>query len=115
MLIINTWPDLRAAMESCPAAGRLQPHAERLQEFDDQPLSDLCEFIIIEPTDRLADLERKLHRPLHPPPWEYVDQTDGWYELVLVTGDDGFGYVVLVEDRSDQDQDLLSYCRACMA
>lgn len=115
MLTITTWPDLGAALESGPAAKILRSHAERLREFGDMPLSDLCEFIIIEPTDRLADLERRLDRSLHPPPWEYVDQTDGWYELVLVTGDDGFGYVVLVEDRSDHDKDLLTYCRACMA
>ena len=109
MLSITTWPDLRAAIKNHPATPILRAHAERLEEFADQPLNQLCEFIIVEPTDTIADLETKLSRALHPPPWEYyVDRSDGWYELVLVTGDDGFGYVVLVPDGN---QALLAYCK----
>ena len=109
MITINTWPDLRAAIETHPARKTLSAHAGRLEEFGDQPLGELCEFILIETTDTLADLATKLGRALHPPPWEYyVDRSDGWYELVLVTGDDGFGYVVLVPDGN---QVLLDYCK----
>ena len=108
MITIKTWPDLRAAIETHPAREILSAHAGRLEEFGDQPLAELCEFILVEPTDTIADLETKLGRALHPPPWEYVDRSNGWYELVLVTGDDGFGYVVLVEDRP---QALLDYCK----
>ena len=108
MLTITTWSDLRAAIENHPATMLLQAHAERLEEFGDQPLSELCEFALVEPSDTLADLATRLGRALHPPPWEYVDRSNGWYELVLVTGDDGFGYVVLVEDRP---QALLDYCK----
>lgn len=109
MLSITMWSDLRAAIENHPAATILQAHAERLEEFGDQPLAELCEFILVEPTDTIADLETKLSRALHPPPWEYVDRSDGWYELVLITGDDGFGYVVLVPNGN---QALLDYCNS---
>lgn len=108
MITIKTWPDLRAAIETHPAREILSAHAGSLEEFGDQPLEELCEFILVEPTDTLADLEAKLGRTLHPPPWEYVERLDGWYELVLVTGDNGFGYVVLIEDRP---QALLDYCK----
>lgn len=108
MITITTWPDLRAAIETHPAREILSAHAGRLEEFGDQPLSELCEFILVEPTDTLADLETKLGRALHPPPWEYVELSDGWYELVLVIGDDGFGYVVLVPNGN---QALLDYCK----
>jgi|31_taG_2_1085359.scaffolds.fasta_scaffold01297_6 hypothetical protein len=112
MITINNWPELKSAIKTHPAREILSAHADRLEEFDDQPLSDLCEIVLIERTDTLTDLATKLGRALHPPPWEYVDLTDGWYELVLVTGDDGFGYVVLLEDRSRGNQALLDYCRA---
>lgn len=107
MLSITTWSDLRAAIKNHPATPILQAHAERLEEFGDQPLGELCEFILVEPTDTLADLATRLGRALHPPPWEYVERSNGWYELVLVTGDDGFGFVVLVPEGN---QSLLDYC-----
>ena len=110
MLSITTWSDLRTAIENHPATTILQAHAERLEEFGDQPLGELCEFILAEHTDTLEDLATKLGRALHPPPWEFVDRSGGWYELVLVTGDDGFGFVVLVEDHADGNQALRDYC-----
>ncbi|MAW82518.1 MAG: hypothetical protein CMI63_19965 [Parvularcula sp.] len=109
MITIKTWSDLRAATETHPAREILCAHAGRLEEFRDQPLGELCEFILVEPTDTIAALETKLGRALDPPPWEYVDRSDGWYELVLVTGDDGFGYVVLVPNGN---QALLDYCNS---
>lgn len=112
MITIRTWPDLRGAIETHPAREILGTHADRLEEFDDQPLNELCEVIILDPADTLSGLERKLGRALNPPPWEYVQLTDGWYEFVLIISDDGFGYVFLVEDRTDGNQALLDYCRA---
>ena len=107
MIIISKWPDLRAAIATHPAGEILSDHGSRLEEFADQPLGELCEFILVEPTDTLADLAKTLGRALHPPPWEYVEKSNGWYELVLVTGDDGFGFVVLIPDGN---QTLLGYC-----
>ena len=112
IITITTWPKLRAAIDTHPAREILRAHAGRLEEFDDQPLSELCEIVLVERTDTLTDLATKLGRALHPPPWEYVDLTAGWYELVLVTGDDGFGYVVIVEDQPNANQALLDYCRS---
>jgi len=112
MITIKTWPDLRAAIETHPAREILGAHAGRLVEFDDQPLGELCEFILVELTDTLDELATKLGRALHPPPWEYVERSNGWYELVLVTGDDGFGYVVLVADQPNGNHALLDYCRS---
>ena len=111
MKSIETWSVLRATAETHPAGLILRAHAERLEEFEDQPLNELSEFILTEPADRISELEIKLGRALYPPPWEYVEYTDGWYELVLVTSDDGYGSVVLVEDRPDGNQALLDYCK----
>ena len=115
MITIATWFELRAAIERHPATAILRTHLDGLEEFEDQPLNELCEFIFAEPTDSINDLERRLGRALRPPPWEYADQTDGWYELVLVTGDDGSGYVVLVEDQPDSCSELVAYCKLLIA
>ena len=108
MKIIDTWDELRSD-DSQPI---LAAHAERLAEFEDQPLAELCEFLIIERGDCSESLESKLGQSLQPPPWEYVELVGGWYELVLVTGDDGFGFVVLIEDRPDGNLAMLAYCRS---
>ena len=112
MRTITTWADLKSAIITERAGTHLSAHHDRLIEFNDRPLSELCVFVIVEPTDRLDDLQTRLNRPLHPPPWEYAELTNGWFELVLITGDDGFGFVVLVEDHPGNDGELLAYCRA---
>lgn len=115
MIVITTWDQLRCAIATGPSTGTasiLGAHAGRLDGFVDQPLAELCEILIIEPPDRLADLEARLSMSLHLPPWEYVDRVDGWFELVIVTGQDGFGHVVLIPDQPDTDPDLLAICRA---
>jgi len=98
MITITTWEALAE-----------QPHAttllsERLADFRDQPFSDLCKVLIVEPGDTLADIGSKLEP-------EYVEQKDGWFELVTVESDDGYGLFVLIEDRPDMDPALLEFCR----
>ncbi|KLE32333.1 hypothetical protein [Aurantiacibacter luteus] len=68
MITITTWPELRAAIDCHEVRAILSAHLSRLEEFDDQPLAELCEFVILEPADRFADLQAKLGRSLDPPP-----------------------------------------------
>lgn len=111
MQIVKSWVAFTEAIRVNPAASHLRQHFKRLCEFADQPLDSLCTFIIVEPGDRLVALQSQLRRPLHPPPWEYVDCAGGWFELVLVTGDNGFGHVVLVPHEAAIDPEILEYCR----
>jgi len=99
MLTLTTW----AALEAVPFAHALL--ADRLADFRDLPLSDLCTVLVVEPGDTLADLGPALEP-------EYVAHHTGWYELVTVDSDDGFGRVVLVPDRPDIDAAILNLCRA---
>lgn len=111
MITIDTWHGLETALASSlpPAAlSVLNNTAARLEDYRDQPLSELCTILILEPPDRLVELGF----PFEPTQAEYIDHHDGWYELVFVTGDDGNGFVVLVEDHPDGDQTLLDLCRA---
>lgn len=104
MTTINTWEGLGAALASnlpAPVKQILRATRDRLEEFSDQPLSTLCTILILDTGEALD-----------PDGAEYIAATDGWYELVFVTGDDGQGLVVLVEDRPDGNRKLLDHCRA---
>lgn len=108
MITIDTWHGLETTLaSSLPPAVRavLSATRDRLEEFRDQPLNELCTIQILEPPDRLDF-------PFDPAAAEYINHHDGWYELVFVTGDDGNGFVVLLEDHPDADQALLAACRA---
>jgi hypothetical protein len=96
MIVLTTW----AALEAVPFAHALL--VDRLADFRDQPLATLCRVLIVEPGDTLADLGSALEP-------EYVRHHNGWYELVTVDGDDGFGRVVLVPAI---DLAILHLCRA---
>jgi len=45
------------------------------------------------------------------PSWEWIMRHEGWFELVYVLSDDGFGWVVLVQNDEATDADLLAVCR----
>ncbi|MEG8015265.1 hypothetical protein [Sphingomonas sp. 22R3R2A-7] len=45
------------------------------------------------------------------PSWEWIMRHEGWFELVYVLSDDGFGWVVFVQDDDAVDADLLGVCR----
>lgn len=95
MITLTTWE----ALEAYPHAHTVL--SERLVDFRDLPLSDLCRVQILEPGDALPDLL-----------WEYVKHDGGWYELTAIESDDGFGLVVFVPDQPDIDPDVLAFCRA---
>lgn len=108
MTTIDTWEGLGAALAAdfpSPVKHILTATRDRLEEFADQPLNTLCTILILEVGDRLDP-------SLDPALAEYIAETDGWYELVFVTGDDGQGLVVLVEDRPEGNRELLDHCRA---
>jgi hypothetical protein len=50
MIILTTWE----ALEAVPFAQALLE--DRLADFRDQPLDELCKVLIVEPGDTLADL-----------------------------------------------------------
>jgi len=45
------------------------------------------------------------------PSWEYITHHEGWHELVYVTGDDGSGVILFIEDAEGTDPALLALCR----
>ena len=74
---------------------------------DDQSVSAELGFSILE---NLVDGAR-YGDPDFEPSWEWIMRHEGWFELVYVLSDDGFGWVVLVQDDEATDADLLAVCR----
>jgi hypothetical protein len=128
MKIINT-PEAMA----CVLASSLDPHLkhllqqriEQLGGYEGYDPYDLVTFVIIEPLDRVAEIETALGLPIttnlvdgstfgepdFEPSSEYIARHPGWFELVYVLRDDGAGIIIWIPDDDDIDADLLSLCR----
>lgn len=98
----------------------------QLIEYDHQDIGDLANFIIVQEGDRLDEVEAELGFPVltnlvdgsrygepgYEPSWEWIERHPGWFEAVFVLTDDGFGWVLFVQDAAGIDADLLSLCRS---
>jgi len=74
---------------------------------DDRSVKGELGFSILE---NLVDGAR-FGNPDFEPSWEWIMRHEGWFELVYVLTDDGFGWVVFVQDDEATDADLLAVCR----
>ena len=78
-------------------------------------IKDLARFIIPEPGDSLADLEKELGFAIQADSetsfsFEWFEDHAGIIELVWILTDDGFAHVVLLNKAAGIDPDLLSLC-----
>lgn len=116
---------IRSSAELAPTlAGSLDPHLKALlklrrDQLLDEPdldLRDLAHFIIAQPGDTVALIERDAGVLLGEgggSNLEWVQLHDGgWFETVIILTDDGFGVALFVPDRPDTDPSLLGLLRA---
>ena len=110
-------PDLKAIL-----LDRLELLAEYLTEWD---LSDLANFIIVEPGDSIEIIERELTLspfvnlvdgvrypdPAFEPSWEFCIARKGYFDVTFALSDSGQGLCLLVPDRDDVEPQLLKLCR----
>ncbi len=85
----------------------------------------LAPILIIEPGDTEADIINEIGfsplvnlldgerfpSPAFTPNWEWIELSDGWFEQVYVTCDDGSGVMIFVPDDARVDADLIALCR----
>jgi hypothetical protein len=45
------------------------------------------------------------------PLWDVLHDHGGWFELIFTVGNDGFAFVLFVQDAIGVDSDLLALCR----
>lgn len=84
-------------------------------------------FIVVEPGDPVCALEAALGFPVlrdlltdapfgdenFSPAFEWAEaHPEGFFEMVWIINDDGFGYDIFVVDQAGVDPDLLALCRS---
>ena len=101
----------------------------QLTEYDDYDLGELAHFLVVQEGDTAIEVEAELGFPVltnfvdgrrfgdpeFTPSWEWLEDHGGWFELVFVLTDDGFGWVLFIEDRAGADPELLELCHAYRA
>lgn len=98
-----TDPEVRALIEQ-----RLQA----LSEFDDCALEELVTFIVVEPGDTLYAVDASLGFPILDSRFELIEEHAGYYEIVYVLSDDGFGIEVFVSKHPGVAPELIAMCIA---
>lgn len=109
MLILSE-PTSIAGMGDAELIRLLRHRVDALQEFDDYALGDLVRFVVVEPGDSLQDLDAQLGFSARDKPFELLEEHPGYYELVFVVSDDGFGIEVFVPKQPGIDPRLLALC-----
>lgn len=98
----------------------------QLTGYDSHDLGDLANFLVVQEGDTATQAEAEVGFPIltnfvdgqrfgdpeFTPSWEWIEDHGGWFELVYVLTDDGFGWVLFVEDRAGVDPELLALCHA---
>lgn len=103
-------------------ASSLDPHVKALLKrrstelltdaFGEIELGDLVKWILVGPGDTLAAIETATGYPFRPaPPWEWVLDHQGAFEVPIIVSDDGYGVVLIVPDRDSIDATLRSLLR----
>lgn len=118
MLTITSDDDMERAQADPVLRTILAGHVTRLADYE-LPLEDLARFYICEPTDTdfpgwspLVDRDGvKFGHEGFSRDWEYLQKHNGYWEIVFILSDDGFGHVVLVKDDPAVSTPLLELCR----
>lgn len=88
-------------------------------------VADLTHYLVIRPSDAeagfiaaigLSPLVSPLdgHRfgePAFRPWWDWLGDLDGWFEMIIAIGNDGFAFVLLIEDAPGAGSELIELCR----
>lgn len=92
----------------------------RIQDALALELGDLTHFLVIEPGDAEGDIIDAIgFSPLVSridgihlePDWDWIERHEGWWELVYTVSNDGFAFILFVQDAPGVLPDLLDLCR----
>ncbi|WP_288806026.1 hypothetical protein [uncultured Novosphingobium sp.] len=117
MIMIRTYAalsDASAVLEGNEVHALLEAHRERLADYADYDLTELCAFAIVWPGDTLNTIEEELGRSLTDDDGtfiqapEIVQKHTDWFEVAFILSDDGFGLIVFVPIDSDTDARLMA-------
>ena len=79
-------------------------------------LAGLTHIVVVEPGDSEADLRQEVgFSLLDDPCWDWFQANDGWFEFIVIVGNDGFAFVILIQDDPAIDPKILDLCRSWAA
>jgi hypothetical protein len=116
----------------CPNALPYELHAlldSHLSLARLQGLESLTVLLVIQPDDIEADVVAELgfspvtnpitaihyDDPEFEPYWAWLTKAGRWFQLVHTVSDDGFAFILLIENAESQFADLVAMCRAWAA
>ena len=118
-----------AQVSDPPLRALIERRAETILEQvgEDYELHDIVEFVVVEPGDPLETIDEQLGFPVlctrwepdarfgtpaFAPSWEVLEEHAGFYEVVFILSDDGYGVDIFVPKRDGVDPELLAMCAA---
>jgi hypothetical protein len=116
-------PTIEALTDACE---KLEPSplktllADRLADTVRCELQDLTHVLVVETGDREKDIVDAIgFSPLvsridgirNQPDWDWLERHERYWELLYCVGNEGFGYIVLVEDAGGEASALAALCR----
>lgn len=124
MNLLKSWDDVADAPADLALRRLLDRRRQQLEPYG--PLSDLGCIVLVEPGDRLSEIEVAVsfsitsdpHNgvsypdPAFQPSWEAIEHHAPYWELTYVLSDDGSGFLLIVPDKPGVDAVLLSLIRA---
>lgn len=116
MHIIHTWGELAVYLDSPLAPDLkvlLQTRRDQLMAYGD--LSELGDFVIIQPGDTMTAIENALGWPIlidGVPSWEWLQRHGSHWEMPFVLSDSGAGHVLIVPDSEGIDPTLRHLCQS---
>jgi hypothetical protein len=125
MLSLPDAAAIRAALHQ-PHPARLHAIlADELATAETCELQDLTYILVIQPGDTEEAIKDEigwspLVNPVEGtrfgtadflPYWVAIEDLGGWYELIHAVSNDGFAYILLIEDAPGVSTDLLRMCR----
>ena len=105
-------------------AALLNLRIAQLTRADGIDLEDVTHFLVIQPGNTMAAVQQEVGftpltnlsdgstfgSPDFTPSWEWIVDHHGCFELVYIVSDDGFAFVLIVEDSPGLDPGLLALC-----
>lgn len=118
MLDLPTIEALTAAVTAAPGSKLRELLADRLADTIHCGLENLTHVLVVHAHDTEAAIVEAIgFSPLCSridhircqPDWDWIEYHDGWWELLYTVGNEGFAYIVLVQD--DPRSELACLCR----
>ncbi len=109
---------LESAIEKLELSNLRTLLADRLADTARCELQNLTHLLVIEADDSerqivdavgFSPLQTRIDAIRNQPDWDWIERHDGWWELLYTVGNDGFAYILLVED--DDRSPLALLCR----